>query len=80
MFEDCVLCFSEDPLGDFSPRGVFFSKDPPLPLSYPRGDCFPQKTYIPPRGVLRGYYGIYTAAVVVTGLYPKDKKKTQAAK
>ena len=32
------------------PRVVF--KIPPLPLSYPRGDRFPQKKYIPPR-VLR---------------------------
>ena len=78
MCDDCVLCFSEDPLGTFPP-GVFSFLKIPLPLSYPRGDCFPQKTYIPPRGVLRGYYDIYTAAVVVTGLYAKDKKKTQAA-
>ena len=62
-----MLCFSEDPLGDFSPRGVFFVfflKIPsPTPLSYPRGDRFPKKTYTPPRGVLKGYYGIYYSRV-----------------
>ena len=40
--EVCVLCFSEDPSGEFSPRG----------------HRFPQKKNIPPRGKLRGYYGI----------------------
>ena len=44
----CVCCaFREIPRGPF-----FFLKIPPLPLSYPRGDRFPQKRYIPPR-VLR---------------------------
>ena len=43
-----MLCFSEDLLGDFLP-GVFFFffKISPLSLSYPRGDGFPQKIYIP---------------------------------
>ena len=47
-----MLCFSEDPLGTFPPVFFFFFKIPPTPLSYPRGDRFPQKRYIPPR-VLR---------------------------
>ena len=49
--------FRKIPPGTF-PRGVLFFKDPPLPLSYPRGDGdrdrFPQKIYTPPRGELRG--------------------------
>ena len=40
--EVCVLCFSEDPSGEFSPRG----------------DRFPQNKNISLRGELRGYYGI----------------------
>ena len=32
--------------------------DVQLRLSYPRGDRFLQKKYIPPRGELRAYYGI----------------------
>ena len=39
------------------PSGVLVT---PGPLSYPRGDRFPQKIYIPPRDELRGYYGSST--------------------
>ena len=64
-----------NPPGDFSSRpGCFFSssffKIPPLPLIYPRGDGdgdgdrFPQKIYIPPRGELRGYYGILSTELL----------------
>ena len=73
MCEVCELCFSEDPPGDFPPRGVFyiFLKIPPLPLSYPRGDRFPQKIYFPPQGELRGYYGISAQApYVIFSLLP----------
>ena len=58
MCEVCVLCFSEDSSGDFSPRGVFifFKRSPPT-FELPRGDRFPQKIYIPPRGELRGCHG-----------------------
>ena len=58
----CV-CFSEDPFKDYYPRGVLKKIYPPPtfellpPMRY---DRFPQKTYIPPRGKLRGYYGMYT--------------------
>ena len=51
-----VCCaFRKIPSGTFPPV-FFFVKIPPVPLSYPRGDCFTKKTYIPPRGVLRGYH------------------------
>ena len=65
MCEVCELCFSEDPPGDFSLRSVFciFLKIPPLPLSYPRGDRFPEKIYIPQQGELRGYHGISVQAL-----------------
>ena len=55
--EVCELYVLEDPLGDFFPPGCFFFFSiPPLPLSYPRGDRFPQK-YTSPRGANSGYYG-----------------------
>ena len=44
------MLFGRSP-GDFSP-GAFFLIFPPLPLSYLRGNRFPQKRYISPR-VLR---------------------------
>ena len=65
MCEVCVsiVCcaFRKIPSGTFTSGGIYFlflKISPPYLLSYPRGDCYPKKTYIPPRGVLRGYYGI----------------------
>ena len=46
-----MLCFSEDPVEDFSPRFLFFVfKIPTLPLSYPRGWSFFAKNIHPPAG------------------------------
>ena len=46
MCEDCVLCFSEDPLGDFSPREVFFFfEDTPPTL-----EIVKKKKHTSPRG------------------------------
>ena len=49
MCEVCVLCFSEDPSGDISPKKVFFILSPTLELP-PTLDRFPQKNYILPGG------------------------------
>ena len=40
------MLFGRSPRGLFPPFFFFFFKIP-LPLSYPRGDRFPQKNYIP---------------------------------
>ena len=66
----CVCCaFRKIPSGTFPPV-FFFSRSPPLPLSYPRGkgdrDRFPQKIYLPPRGELRGYYQCGTTVIDVS--------------
>ena len=52
MCEVCVLCFLEDPPGDFSHQFFFFLDPPSSCLSYIRGDRFPQKIYIPRGGNL----------------------------
>ena len=73
-----MVLFGRFPRGLFPP-GVFFFLDSPsaLLLSYPRGDCFPKKAYIPPREVLRGYYG--THASTVAYLQDKSSEAAEAA-
>ena len=52
MCEDCVLCFSEDNPGDFSPRGVFLFvlKIPPPTFELPPGRLFSEKNIHPTAG------------------------------
>ena len=74
MCEVCVLCFSEDPLEDFSPRGVFFF------FCYPRGDRFPQKIYIPPGANSEDirYYGMSPVSCILNAEHSlQGKEKNQ---
>ena len=69
----CVVLFGRFPRELFSPECFFFLKISPLTLSYPRGNRFPKKIYILPRGVLRGYYGTYD---ITLGFSPTILLKT----